>query len=293
MLRLTIRLETRLPEDIRHIDSQLQSWHLGLLLLQLNHGNSQVVDQMTQAVKQLPLQQIVNDTPSEMLDMFKPSTLISRLEDILSLFPHAPISPNTFLDKVSRVRLVVGDEETDKPQLSRYEVINNLVEWVEDCTTVYTDLAYHLQSQFEQRVESPEWRSFPDPDNMPISYTVIGQMVFQMTVHIAFITQQTPHAIAFVEAQQALILALDAAQAEGTLRPDGVYWLGLVDGASQPDIGEMMYPYEGFGILGMLQHLIDSQRNDTHLENFFTDKTIPNLESYFTTGKLHDQMGTV
>jgi hypothetical protein len=293
MLSLTIRLETRLPEREQHVDSQLQGWHLALLLLQLNHAESQAVDQMIQAVKGLPLQKIVADTPAEMLEMLKPSTLISRLEDILSLFPHAPIYPQNLLDKVSQVSLVELEQSTNTPQPSRYDVVTRLVGWVEDCTTIYTDLAYHLQSQFEQRIETPEWRSFPDPDDMPLSYTAIGQLVFQMAVHIAYITQQTNHATALLEAQQALMLALDAAQADNSLRPDGAYWLGLVDGASQPDIGEMMYPYEAFGILAMLQQAINGQRNAEQVEQLFTEKTLPNIDKHLTTSKLYNQMGRV
>jgi len=249
---------------------------------------------MTQAIKQLPLQKIVDRTPAKMLNMFKPSTLISRLEDILSLFPHVPVLPKHLLDNVSRVRLINLDTELDSPQPSRYDMVTRLVEWVEDITEVYTDLGYYLQSQFEQRIEAPEWRSLPEPRDMPLSYAVIGQLVFQMTVHIAVITQQTHHAVALVEAQQALMLALDTAHADGSLRTDGDYWLALVEGSSQPDIGEMMYPYEGFGILAILQHIIDTQRNpNIHVGQLFTDQTIPTVDKHFTTGKLHDQMGTV
>ena len=294
MLSLTIRLETLLPNRHNHVDSQLQSWHLGLLLLQVNHADSQALDHMREAIKGLPLQKIVDRTPSDMLDMLKPSTLISRLEDILSLFPHAPVYPKNLLDKVSRVRLVDLDTQLDSPQPSRYEVVTRLVEWIEDCTAVYTDLAYHLQSQFEQRLESPEWRSFPEPKDMSLSYTVIGQLVFQMAVHIAYITQETHHAIALLEAQQGLALALDTAEADGSLRPDGIYWLRLVDGSSQAEIGEMLYPYEGFGILAMLQEIINRQRNpESQVGQLFTDQTIPHTDQHFTTGKLNDQMGRV
>lgn len=284
MLELSMQLEKQVERRHRKVDVQLQNWHLAVLLFQLNAVETMHISSMIRLLKHIPLEQIYDETPATMPEPLKPSTLILRLTDIVSLYRHAPIQPNKMLNSVDMLQLFEVDRKDKQPTI--YDVVTRIADWIESCTRLYRDTTtsyLHPNSDERRKNMLPA---------APMSYPVIGQLILQMATHFALLTQQPQITQSLFDAEQALTFALDLAETNGTLyADDNQRYLDLVSGVSEPVAGEIVYPYEIFGIIAILHG--QDKRDTQFLSQILTENSLAQHDKYATQGKLINRMGNV
>jgi hypothetical protein len=287
MLKLSMQLEKRVARRHRKVDIQLQNWHLAVLLFQLNEVETAHISSMIRLLEHIPLKQMYDETPATMPEPLKPSTLIMRLIDIISLYRHAPIQPNKMLNSVDMVQLFEVDRSDKQPKI--YDVVTQVADWIESCTRLYRDTTTsYLQPNSNERKKN----MLPPAINMPMSYPVIGQLILQMATHFALLTQQPQITQSLFDAEQALTLALDLAESNGTLYADeNQPWLDLVSGVSEPVAGQIVYPYEIFGIIATLNG--QDKRDTQFLSQILTEDSLAQHDKYAKEDKLINRMGNV